>query len=338
MEIVVSGARPTGLIHLGNYLGAIRNFVDMQDSYNCYFFVADYHSLTTHPDAKELQAHTKSLLATYLACGLDPEKVAIYIQSHIPQIPELYLLFNMLAYKGELEKVPTFKDKVRAQESAKKSINAGLLTYPVLMAVDIIIHRSHKVPVGKDQMPHIEMTRNFAKRFNHMVGQAYFPEPVGFSPNSNTLLKVPSLDGTGKMSKSATNPNSAIYLTDTDKKIRKKIMRATTDEGPQRLNQPKPEVIQNLFDLMRLVSTPDAVQYFDDQYNNCTIKYGYMKKQIAEDMTAMLAPIRQRISDIERDEAYLRKVVQQGGERARASAAATLKGAKKLMGMRYFGL
>ncbi len=337
METVVSGARPTGGLQIGNYFGAIRNFVQMQEEFDkCYFFVADYHSLTTHPEAKELNYHVKELLATYLACGLDPEKATIYIQSHLPQIPELYLLFNMFAYKGELEKVPTFKEKVRSQTESGKSVNAGLLTYPVLMSVDILIHRALKVPVGKDQLAHIEMARDYAKRFNYMTKSEYFPEPVGFS-YTKELIKVPALDGSGKMSKSAANPNSAIFLMDEDKVLRKKIMRATTDSGPTEENQAKPEVIENLFDLMRLVSTEDVVCHYESAYNDCSIRYGDMKKQLAEDMAQLVNPIRERIKDLIKDETYLAKVVKDGGEQARESAAKTLKGAKELMGMNYFG-
>ncbi len=335
METVLSGARPTGLVHLGNYFGAIRNFVRMQDSYNCYYFIADYHSLTTHPEAKALNENVKNLLATYLACGVDPEKATLYIQSHVPEIPELYLLFNMLAYKGELEKCPTFKEKVRSQQKAKKTINAGLLTYPVLMGVDILIHRAAKVPVGKDQMPHLEMARNFAKRFNFNTKSEFFPEPEAFNFGQE-LVKVPSLDASGKMSKSATNPNSAIYLSDEDKVITKKVKKAKTDSGPTEPNQEKPEEIENIFDLMRLVSTEDTVNHFDEAYNNCTIRYGDMKKQLAEDMVAFVAPIRERIKSYRQDEALLAKMVKQGAEKARASASATLQGAKELMGMRYF--
>src|SRR5437763_3603643 len=163
-EIVVSGIRPTGLLHLGNYFGAVRNYVRMQEEYNCYFFVADWHSLTTHLDTSGLKDSVHRVLAENIACGLDPEKVALYVQSDVPEIAELYLYLNMLAYKGELEKTPTFKDKVRMQPD---NINAGLLTYPVLQAADILVHRAVKVPVGKDQEQHVEMTRNLAERFNH---------------------------------------------------------------------------------------------------------------------------------------------------------------------------
>ena len=163
-EIVLSGIRPTGFLHLGNYFGAMRNYVRMQDEYNCYFFVANWHSLTTHPDTKELQANVLRVIAENIACGLDPEKVALYVQSDVPQIAELYLYLNMMAYKGELEKTVTFKEKVRLQP---ENVNAGLLTYPVLQAADILIHRAVKVPVGKDQEQHLEMARNYAERFNH---------------------------------------------------------------------------------------------------------------------------------------------------------------------------
>ncbi len=165
METVLSGIRSTGHIHLGNYYGALKNFVKIQDDYNCYFFIADLHSLTAHPHPEDFHANVKTVLAEYLAAGLDPEKSAIYIQSDVPEISELYVLLNMLAYKGELERTASFKEKVRKNP---ENVNAGLLTYPVLMASDILIHRANYVPVGKDQEQHVEMARGFAKRFNKM--------------------------------------------------------------------------------------------------------------------------------------------------------------------------
>src|SRR5919107_6396305 len=161
--IVVSGIRPTGYLHLGNYFGAVQNYVRMQEEYDCYFFVADWHSLTTHPDTKELRNSVLRVLSENIASGLDPEKVALYVQSALPEIAELSLLLNTMAYKGELEKTATFKDKVRQQPN---NVNAGLLTYPVLMAADVLIHKAAYVPVGKDQEQHLEMARNFAHRFN----------------------------------------------------------------------------------------------------------------------------------------------------------------------------
>ncbi len=328
-EIVVSGIRSTGHLHLGNYFGAMQNYVKMQDSYDCYFFVADYHALTTHPDPKELKPSVYRVLAENIASGLDPEKVALYVQSDVPEIPELYLMLNMLAYKGELEKVPTFKDKVRQHPD---NVNAGLLTYPVLMAADILIHRAVKVPVGKDQEQHLEMARNFANRFNSRYG-AFFPEPQVFRFNDDTV-KIMSLDGNGKMSKSE-NVNATIFLNDDDDTIRKKIMKAKTDQGPTEANMVMPDYIQNLFALMSAVSNPGVTDTFRTAYNNCNVRYGDMKKQLAEDMVAFVAPIRERAAELNKDEDTLRKILKMGADKARASSSETIKGARKLMGINY---
>jgi tryptophanyl-tRNA synthetase len=330
-EIVVSGIRSTGHLHLGNYFGAIVNYVKMQHDYECYFFVADYHSLTTHPDPKSLRENVFRVLAENIACGLDPELVTLYAQSDIPEIPELYLMLNMLAYKGELEKVPTFKEKVRNQP---ENVNAGLLTYPVLMAADILIHRAVKVPVGKDQEQHLEMARNFAQRYNNRYGTV-FPEPQPFNFGS-ALTKVMSLDGSGgKMSKSE-NVNATIYLADGDDVIRKKIMKAKTDSGPTEPNSEKPDYISNLFDLMRLVSQPDVVDTFDAAFNNANIRYGDMKKQLAEDMVNFIRPIRERSEELQRDEATLQRILRQGAEKSRESAAKTIAEARKNIGIYYY--
>src|ERR1700759_426506 len=263
METVVSGIRSTGNLHLGNYYGAIQNFVKMQHEYNCYFFIADLHSLTTHPTPDNLHANVKSVLVEYLAAGIDPEKATIYVQSHVPEVAELYLYLNMNAYLGELERATSFKDKVRAQPD---NVNAGLLTYPVLMAADIIIHKATKVPVGKDQEQHLEMARTFANRFNRLYNNEYFPEPYAFS-FSDKLVKIPGLDGKGKMGKSEGDAN-VVNLADEPEVIRKKVMRAVTDAGPATENQEKPVEIQNLFDLMKIVSPADAYNHFDNLYNN----------------------------------------------------------------------
>lgn len=227
MDIVVSGIRPTGNLHLGNYFGAVKNFIKMQNEHKCYFFIADYHSLTTHPTPADLHGNVKNVLVNFLAAGLDPEKATLYIQSDIPEVTELYLLLNMNAYLGELERVASFKEKVRTQPD---NINAGLLTYPTLMAADVLIHKAAKVPVGKDQEQHLEMMRNFANRFNRMYKVEYFPAPVAFNFGEE-LIKIPGLDGSTKMSKSEGDHN-AIYLSDEPEVIRKKIMRAVTDAGP----------------------------------------------------------------------------------------------------------
>ncbi|WP_053186877.1 tryptophan--tRNA ligase [Sunxiuqinia dokdonensis] len=327
---VVSGIRPTGYLHLGNYFGAVQNFLRMQEDYNCYFFIADIHSLTTHPTPENLQAGVKQVLAEYLACGIDPEKSTIFIQSDVPEVSELYTILNMNAYLGELERTTSFKDKARQQP---ENVNAGLLTYPVLMASDIIIHKAHYVPVGKDQEQNLEMARKFAKRFNRMYKSKVFPIPKPFTFDGADLIKVPGLDGSGKMGKSEGN---AINLYDTEKEIRKKVMRAVTDSGPTEMNSEKPEAIQNLFTLMKIVSQPEVVADFDEAYNKCEIRYGDMKKQLAEDIVKFTAPIRERIVTILEDEAYLAKVAQMGAEKARESAAATLKEVKKVVGFRKF--
>ena len=329
-EIVMSGIRPTGFLHLGNYFGAVRNYVRMQEDFECYFMVADLHSLTTHPDTKELKANVHRVLAENIACGLDPDKVALYCQSHIYETAELYLYLNMLAYKGELEKTVTFKDKVRQHPD---NVNAGLLTYPVLQTADIILHRALYVPVGKDQEQHLEMARNFANRFNHRYGDV-FPEPQAFNYGSE-LVKVPSLDGAGKMSKSE-NQYATLYLSDDDELIRKKVMKAKTDSGPTVPGSPKPDYIENIFLLMNLVSSEEVIKKFEEDYNQCTIRYGDMKKQLAEDMVNFISPIREKAESIRNDERYLQEVMEKGAAKARKSAKATMELVREAIGLKYF--
>ncbi|MGE5395764.1 MAG: tryptophan--tRNA ligase [Candidatus Saccharibacteria bacterium] len=326
--IVVSGIRPTGNLHLGNYFGAVRSFIKMQEDYNCYFFIADIHSLTTHPTPANLQAGVKQVLAEYLACGIDPEKATIFIQSDVTEVLELYTFLNMNAYLGELERTTSFKEKAR---SNPENVNAGLLTYPVLMAADIIIHKARFVPVGKDQEQNLEMARKFAGRFNRMYNHELFPLPQPFTFDGKDMIKVPGLDGSGKMGKSEGN---GIFLYEDPKDIRKKVMRAVTDAGPTEPNSKKAEPVENLFTLLKIVSTPDVVAHFENAYNNCEIRYGDLKKQLAEDIVGYTTPIRERIFEILKDEAYLGKVARQGAEKARESAQATLKEVKEIIGFR----
>jgi tryptophanyl-tRNA synthetase len=340
-EIVMSGIRPTGFLHLGNYFGAVRNYVKMQESYTCYFMVADWHALTTLTDTKELKGHVRRVMAENIACGLDPDKAAFYCQSHVPETAELYLLLNMLAYKGELEKTPTFKDKARLQPD---NVNAGLLTYPVLMSADILLQRAKLVPVGKDQEQHLEAARNFASRFNSRYGDV-FPEPYAFN-FGEALARVPSLDGSGgKMSKSE-NQNATLYLADTDNDIRRKIMKAKTETtsgvhvretgGDWQSLSPMPESVANLFLLLRLVASPEVVGKFEEDYQAGTIRYGDMKKELAEGMVAFIAPIREKAEAIRNDLPYLRRVMEQGADEARASAQETLKLVREAMGLNYY--
>lgn len=330
-EIIVSGIRSTGYLHLGNYFGAIHNYIRMQRDNRCYFFIADYHSLTTHPNPADLPGNVLRVTAEYLASGLDPEESVIYVQSDVPEITELYLLLNMLAYKGELEKVPTFKDKVRLNPN---NVNAGLLTYPVLMAADILIHRAAKVPVGKDQEQHLEMARNFANRFNSRYGKDLFPEPQVYR-FAEQGVKILSLDGEGKMSKSE-NLNATIFLNDSDEVILKKIAKAKTDSGPTAPDSKAPEYITNLFNLMILTGNEDMYSKYTTDYANMNIRYGDMKKDLGAAVARFVAPIRDKVNELMQNPDYIRKVLKAGGEQARASAAATVLEARKLMGINYY--
>ncbi len=347
-EIVLSGIRATGNLHLGNYYGALNKFVKMQDDYDCLFFIADLHALTTNPDPKALHENVRNILAEYLAAGIDPDKANIFVQSDVPEISEMYLLLNMHVGIGELMRTASFKDKARKQlgitddgqdiekqiigADTNKRVNAGLLTYPTLMAVDILIQKAHKVPVGKDQEQHLELTRRFARRFNSFYGVDLFPEPENFNFGDHAV-KVPGLDGSGKMGKSEGN---CIYLVDEEKVLRKKVMRAKTDEGPKEPNQPVSEPVENLFTLMELTSGPEMVQQYRDAYADCSIRYGDLKKQLADDILKVTTPIRERYQEIRADEAYIAKVVRQGAERARERASKTLAEVREAMGILKF--
>ncbi|HWB91213.1 MAG TPA: tryptophan--tRNA ligase [Puia sp.] len=329
-EIVMSGIRPTGFLHLGNYFGAVRNYVRMQEEYTCFFMVADWHALTTLNETAGLKTSVRRVMAENIACGLDPEKVAFFCQSQVPETAELYLFLNMLAYKGELEKTPTFKDKVRLQPD---NVNAGLLTYPVLMAAAILLHRATLVPVGKDQEQHLEIARDFANRFNQRYGEV-FPEPFPFN-FGESLAKVPSLDGAGKMSKSE-NQMATLYLSDDDDAIRKKIMKAKSDSGPAAPGAPMSDAVAGLFQLLRLVALEERVRFYEEQYQGGTIRYGDLKKELAEGMVGFIRPIREKAEAIQEDTPYLRRVMEQGAAKARKSAQETIKLAQEAIGLKYY--
>jgi len=330
MKTVLSGIRPTGNLHLGNYYGAMINFLKMQEENKCFFFIADWHALTTHPDPSLLHVNVTNILSEYLACGLDPEKATIYIQSDVPEIAELYLLLSMQAYVGELEKTVSFKEKARQNPD---NVNAGLFTYPVLMATDILIHNADYVPVGKDQEQHLEMTRNYAKRFNHRYGVEYFKHPEAYNFGKE-LIKIPGLNGSGKMGKSEGN---CIYLIDEPKTIEKKVKSALTDNGPEGPNMPKPDYIENLFSFLKVVSTPEVVAYYDNLWITGETKwYGNLKKQLAEDIIKVTTPIRELVNAIKNDDVYLRKIQKLGAEKARESAGKTLREVRAIMGFKSF--
>ncbi|MEG0039065.1 MULTISPECIES: tryptophan--tRNA ligase [Bacteroides] len=329
METVVSGIRPTGNLHLGNYFGAVKSFLQMQNEYNCYFFIADWHSLTTRPKPENIVNSARTILTEYLACGIDPDKATIYIQSDVKEVLELYLYLNMNAYLGEMERCTTFKEKARKQPD---NVNAGLLTYPTLMAADILIHKAVKVPVGKDQEQNMEMARKFARRFNTVYGVDFFPEPASFSLAAKAV-KIPGLDGSGKMGKSEGN---CIYLMDDAETIRKKVMKAVTDAGPTAPNSEKPEVIQNLFTFLDIVSSKETYDFFNEKWNDCSIRYGDLKKQLAVDIAAFNAPIRERIVEYSANTEWLDKIARQGAEKAHESAAKTIKEVREIIGFRTY--
>ena len=350
-ETVLSGIRATGNLHLGNYFGALSKFVRRQRDYDCLYFVADLHALTTNPDPDQLHRNVRSIVAEYLAAGLDPEESTLFVQSDVPEISEMYLLLNMHVGIGELMRTASFKDKARKQLGIKvdetdednierqiigndsnKRVNAGLLTYPTLMAVDILIQKAHKVPVGKDQEQHLELTRRFARRFNSFYGVDLFPEPTNFDFGGKPV-KVPGLDGSGKMGKSEGN---CIYLIDDEKTLRKKVMRAVTDEGPKTPNQPVSQPVENLFTLLELTSKPEVVKHFRDAYADCSIRYGDLKKQLADDILAITLPIRERILDLQGDDATIGRVLRRGAEIARERASRTLAEVRQVMGIRRF--
>ncbi len=328
-KIVLSGIRATGHLHLGNYYGALRNFVEMQDEYDCRYFIADYHSLTTQPDPKLLNDNVRSILAEYLATGLSPDRCMLYVQSDVPETCEFYTLLNMHAYLGELEKTVAFKEKARKQPG---NVNAGLLTYPVLMAADILQHRANFVPVGKDQVQHLEMARNFANRFNHLYGCDFLVPPYPYE-DKREPVKVPGLDGSGKMGKSEGN---CIYLSDDDKTVEKKVRKAVTDITPTQPNSPMSEPIQNLFTLLRLVAEPAVVDQFTEAWNDCSIRYGDLKREIAQGIIKVIAPMRERYEQLYADTSLLNRIRREGAEKVRGIVRANLAEMRSLMGIRMF--
>jgi len=295
---------------------------------DCYFFIADYHALTTHPEPNQARQRVYTVLAEYLAAGLNPEQCTLYVQSDVPETAELYLLLNMHAYVGELERCTSFKDKVRSQPD---NVNAGLLTYPVLMAADILLHKGESVPVGKDQEQNLEMARNFAQRFNHFYQTTCFPEPQPYRDRSQDLVKVPGLDGSGKMGKSE-GAGNAIFLAEDPASVRKKIMRAVTDTGPSIPGSTPEGAVANLFQLLEIVSTQEIVTQFREAFADCSIRYGDLKKQLAEDMILYLAPLRENILNLQSKPSELEEIRRMGAAKAKASAQKTLQEVRSLMG------
>ena len=325
MKTVLSGIRSTGHLHLGNYFGALKNFTQLQHKATCYFFIADLHSLTTHPNPEDSRSSIKVILSEYLASGLI-RRICFVHSEHIPEISELFVLLNMLAYKGESWSAPLLKTR------SEKPLKCTRITHiPRHYGADILVHRANWVPVGKDQEQHLEIARVLARRFNNMYGADVFPEPQAYNFGQD-LVKIPGLDGTGKMGKSEGN---GIYLIDDEKTIRKKScgLLQIRDLGSRESHGTG---ITNLFTLLSVVSEPDVVSHFRQQYDNCTIKYGELKKQLATDICKHTLPIKAKIEEIYNNEPYLKQVVEQGAEKARQSARATMKLVREAMGSEVF--
>ncbi len=326
-KIIFSGIQPSGVITLGNYLGALKNWVDLQDDYNCCFSIVDMHAITVRQDAAELRKRSLDLLKLYIACGIDPEKNLLFMQSHVPAHAELSWILNCYTYMGELSRMTQFKDKSKRHAD---NINAGLFTYPVLMAADILLYKTDLVPVGKDQMQHLELARDIAIRFNSLYGDV-FTVPEGFIPKAGA--KIMSLtEPTKKMSKSDSNPKGYISMLDDFNIIAKKIKSATTDsEGviEYRPDDPQKAGINNLLSIMAAVSKKSI----DDVAKEYSGKgYGDFKKDIAEAVVEHIRPIRERYDELSNDKAYLEEVYKSGAERAGRMAYRTINKVKKKVG------
>ena len=323
MARVLSGIQPSGQLTLGNYIGAIQNFVKLQDTHECFYMVVDLHAITVPQDPAALREQTESVAALYLAAGIDPKKSAIFIQSHVPAHAELGWIMTTLAYMGELERMTQFKEKA----AGKSSIPAGLFVYPTLMAADILIYNADLVPVGDDQKQHLELTRDLAERFNGRYGETFkLPEP--YMPQVGA--RIMSLDDASKkMSKSNPNPNSYIALLDEPDVIRKKIARAVTDSGREVKYDPetKPEV-SNLISIYAHcagLSVEEVERRYEGQ------GYGQFKKDLAEHVVAVLEPLQARYREI-RGSGELARVLKEGAERASAVADQTVALVKERMG------
>lgn len=325
-EVVVSGIRATGRLHLGNYLGAMIKFIALQDQYCCYYFIADYHSLTSETDPDNLRNNSLEIVMDYLATGLDPEKCVIFYQSSVPEIAELALLLSMIQPVGELERLPTYKEKVATQP---ENVNAGLLFYPVLMAADILIQKATVVPVGKDQLPHIYFTQDIAKRFNDRYGVT-FPIPQALEGKP---VRVPGLDGTEKMGKTAGN---TLNLNDPPEEIRHKIAVAVTDTARKRRQDPGNPFLCNLFALHELISLQETVERVKKECATAEIGCIECKEMLSTGVIKLLEPFQQRRAEIAAKLDFVMMVLREGSAKARKTAQETVAEVREKMGLRQF--
>lgn len=329
--IVFSGAQPSGELTIGNYMGALRQWVKMQDDYECIYCIVDLHAITVRQDAEKLRKATLDTLALYLAIGIDPKKSTIFVQSHVPEHTQLSWALNCYTYFGELGRMTQFKDKsARYETSNSESITAGLFDYPVLMAADILLYQTNQVPVGEDQKQHLELSRDVASRFNAIYGDVFtVPEP--FIPKSGA--RVMSLqEPTKKMSKSDDNRKNVIGLLEDPKAVTKKIKSAMTDsEEPPviRYDVKNKPGVSNLLDILSGV-TGKTITELEAEFEGQM--YGHLKGAVAEAVSGMLTEVQERFNRFRSDEAFLQQIMKEGAEKARARASVTLKKAYEAIG------
>ncbi len=325
-KIILSGIQSTGKLTLGNYLGAINNWVHMQEEYDCYYMIANLHTLTVRNNPEELKNNTLKILATYIAAGLDPEKNTLFIQSHVKEHSELAWILNCYTYMGELSRMTQFKDK-----SAKHAdnINAGLFTYPVLMASDILLYQADLVPVGEDQRQHLEITRDIAQRFNKIYGDTFVIPEAYVRKTSSKIMGLQ--DPTSKMSKSSTNPNDVVFIEDEPEVILKKFKKAVTDS--ENIVKFDPENKPGVSNLMQIYAsiTGKTMEDIEKEFENRG--YGDFKITVANSVIERLKPIQDRYKQILEDKEYLEKIYTKGSENARRLAAKTIQDVKNKIGI-----
>lgn len=321
--VVLSGIQPTGALHIGNYFGAVKNYVALQDQYECFYSIVDYHAITVEHDPHELSKNTLGMARDLLACGLDPKKCVLFVQSQVPEHTELSWILSAVTSYGDLQRMTQFKEKGEGQEF----VSCGLFTYPVLQAADILIYKASKVPVGEDQLQHIELARRIARRFNARFGET-FPEPEALLTEAPRIMSP--ADPTKKMSKSL-GPKHYIALTEPEESIREKIKTAVTDIGPRPETKEKSPGVANLFLLLKLTAPSEVYQQFEEDYAKGTLKYEPLKRAVADYLVKTLEPIRARREKL--GESEVREILYEGAKRARAVARKTLEEARERIGV-----
>lgn len=320
-QILVSGLRATSEPHIGNYLGAIKQFIEKQDDYDCYFFIADLHTLTTPFQPEELRKSSWAVLADYIALGLDPKKSTIFLQSQVPQHTELAWIFNCITPVSELQRMTQFKDKASGENI--KNINAGLLNYPVLMAADVLLYKGEVVPVGEDQVQHLELSRVIARKFNNAFGKT-FPEP---KPILNKTAKIMSLsEPTKKMSKTG---GSGILLADSPEEIKKKLKKAVTATDAKG----KSEGVDNLMRLLKEFGSEGQYEFFQSQLKDNAIQFSHLKDALAEAIANHFAEFREKRAKLLADPEYLAEVLAEGSKKAQSIANKTIQEIKGKIGL-----